>query len=96
MAAVLGSCTAPYADRVVLRPPRALRRCPHVEERSREGNQAEVFAYIQANHFLPDNVVDIFWGDYSITCVEEDGLCRVQREEIVGTSFIKLHVEAIS
>ena len=68
----------------------------NVEERSRDGNQAEVFAYIQANHFLPDNVVDIFWGDYSITCVEEDGLWRVQREEIVGTSFIKFHGEAIS
>jgi hypothetical protein len=41
-------------------------------------------------------MVDIFWGDYSITCVEEDGLWRVQREEIVGTSFIKVHGEAIS
>lgn len=68
----------------------------NVEERSRDGNQAEVSAYIQANHFLPDNVVDIFWGDYSITCVEEDGLWRVQREEIVGTSFIKFQGEAIS
>ena len=68
----------------------------NVEERSRDGNQAEVFAYIQANHFLPDNVVDIFWGNYSITCVEEGGLWRVQREEIVGTSFIKFHGEAIS
>jgi hypothetical protein len=68
----------------------------NVEERSRDGNQAEVFAYIQASHFLPDNAVDIFWGDYSITCVEQDGLWRVQREEIVGTSFIKFEGEAIS
>ena len=61
----------------------------NVEERSREGNHVEVFSYIQANHFLPDGVVDIFWGDYSITCVEENGLWRVEREEIVGTSFLK-------
>ena len=61
----------------------------NVEERNRQGNHADVFAYIQANHFLPNNVVDIFWGDYSITCVEEDGLWRVRREEIVGTSFVK-------
>ena len=68
----------------------------NVEERSRNGNTAEVFAYIQANHFLADNVVDIFWGDFSITCVEENGLWRVQREEIVGTSFVKFQGAAIS
>ena len=68
----------------------------NVEERSRDGNTAEVFAYIQANHFLPDNVVDIFWGDFSITCVEDNGLWRVQSEEIVGTSFLKFEGEAIS
>ena len=68
----------------------------NVEERSREGNTAEVFAYIQANHFLPDNVVDIFWGDFSITCVEDNGLWRVRSEEIVGTSFLKFQGEAIS
>jgi len=61
----------------------------NVEARRREGNQAEVFAYIQANHFLPDNAVDIFWGDYTIQCVEVDGGWRVSREEIVGTSFLK-------
>ena len=32
----------------------------NVELRSLDGNQAEVFAYIQANHFLPDDDVDIF------------------------------------
>jgi hypothetical protein len=68
----------------------------NVEERSRDGSTAEVFAYIQANHFLPDNVVDIFWGDYSITCVEVGGLWRVQHEEIVGTSFVKFQGGAIS
>ncbi len=61
----------------------------NVELRSRNGNQAEVFAYIQANHFLPDDVVDIFWGDFTIQAVEQDGLWRVHREEIVGTSFLK-------
>ncbi len=68
----------------------------NVEQRRRDGNQAEVFAYIQANHFLPDNVVDIFWGDYSITCVEDEGLWKVQREEIVGTSFLKFQAGPIS
>ncbi len=61
----------------------------NVELINREGSQAEVFAYIQANHFLPNNVVDIFWGDFLIQCVEKDGRWRVKREEIVGTSFLK-------
>ena len=56
----------------------------------------ELVAYIQANHFLPDNVVDIFWGDFSITCVEDNGLWRVRSDEIVGTSFLKFQGEAIS
>ncbi len=68
----------------------------NVEERSREGSRAEVFAYIQASHFLPDDVVDIFWGDYSIQCVEENGLWRVQREEIVGTSFLRFQGSPLS
>ncbi|MCH8129321.1 MAG: nuclear transport factor 2 family protein [Acidobacteria bacterium] len=68
----------------------------NVEERSRNGNQADVFAYIQANHFLPDSVVDIFWGDYTITCVEVDGLWQVQHEEIVGTSFVRFQGSAVS
>lgn len=57
--------------------------------RSQEGNQSEVYAYIQANHFLPDAVVDIFWGDLTIHAVGQDGRWRVSREEIVGTSFLK-------
>ena len=67
----------------------------NTEERSRDGNRAEVFAYVQANHFLPDNVVDVFWGDFSITCVEEGGLWKVQREVIVGTAFIRLQGGAV-
>jgi len=67
----------------------------NTEERSRDGNRAEVFAYVQANHFLPHNVVDIFWGDFSITCVEEGGLWKVQREVIVGTAFIRLQGAAV-
>ena len=61
----------------------------NVELRSQDGNEAEVFAYIQANHFLPDGVIHIFWGDYSIKCVEKVGRWRVQRAEITGTSFLK-------
>ena len=68
----------------------------NVEVRRLEGNQAQVFAYIQANHFLPDDVVDIFWGDYTIDCVEVDGVWRVKHEEIVGTSFLKFQGSAIS
>ena len=68
----------------------------NVELRSREGNRANVFAYIQANHFLPGDVVDIFWGDYAIECVEQDGRWRIRREEIVGTSFLKFQGGPIS
>ena len=39
--------------------------------------------------------MDIFWGDESSTCVEQDGLWQVVREEIVGTSFIKFEGKAI-
>ena len=68
----------------------------NVEVRSREGNQAEVFAYIQANHFLPNDIVDVFWGDFTIQAVEHNGRWRVAREEIVGTSFLKLKASPIS
>lgn len=49
---------------------------------------ATVSAYIQANHFLPDNSVDVFWGDYTIEIVKERGRWKVQKETIVGTSFL--------
>ena len=62
----------------------------NVEVRSREGSQAEVFAYIQANHFLDDESVDIFWGDYSIDAVKERGRWKVSHEVIVGTSFLNI------
>ena len=68
----------------------------NVELRNREGDKAEVFAYIQANHFLPGDVVDIFWGDFTIQAVERDGLWQVKREEIVGTSFLKFQGSPIS
>ena len=60
----------------------------NVDVVSRDGRNAEVFAYIQANHFLPDNSVDIFWGDYTIQAVRQQGRWRVQSEEILGTSFL--------
>ncbi len=63
----------------------------NIELRGGDGNEVDVFAYIQANHFLPDDVVDIFWGDFTIRAVEIDGRWFVSREEIVGTSFVKFH-----
>ena len=45
-------------------------------------------AYVQANHFLPDNSVDIFWGDYVIDVVKEQGHWKVSHEVITGTSFL--------
>ena len=60
----------------------------NVDVSNRHGSTAEVFAYIQANHFLADDSVDIFWGDYTIQAVRQDGRWRVQSEEIVGTSFL--------
>ncbi len=38
---------------------------------------------------------DIFWGDFSITCVEEGGLWKVQREVIVGTAFLRFQGGAV-
>ena len=61
----------------------------NVEVRNRHRNHAEVFAYIQANHFPADDSVDIFWGDYTIDAVKQRGRWLVQSEEIVGTSFMK-------
>ena len=54
----------------------------------RSGSTATVTAYIQANHFLPNNSVDIFWGDYVITAVKEQGQWKVSHEVITGTSFL--------
>ncbi len=55
---------------------------------TRHGNQAEVFAYIQANHFLPDDSVDIAWNDYSFTAEREKGRWVVKDEVIIGTAFL--------
>ncbi len=52
------------------------------------GDQAEVVAYIQAQHFLPDNSVDIAWNDYSYTAVLEDDVWKMDTETIVGTAFL--------
>lgn len=60
----------------------------NVDVRPGRINDAEVFAYIQANHFPGDNTVDIFWGDYTVQAVKQNGRWRVQSEEIVGTSFL--------
>lgn len=54
----------------------------------RSGSTATVSAYIQANHFLDDESVDIFWGDYTIDAVKERGRWKVSHEVIVGTSFL--------
>ena len=60
----------------------------NVDVRNRHGKNAEVFAYIQANHFPEGNSVDIFWGDYTVQAVKQRGRWRVQSELIVGTSFL--------
>ena len=60
----------------------------NVDVRNRHRRNAEVFAYIQANHFPEGNSVDIFWGDYTVQAVKQRGRWRVQSELIVGTSFL--------
>jgi len=55
---------------------------------SQSGATAEVNAYIQANHFLPDNSVDIAWNDYSFTAVRDGNRWVVKDEVIVGTAFL--------
>lgn len=52
------------------------------------GDAADVFAYIQANHFLPDNSVDIAWNDYSFNAVRSGDRWLIQDEVIVGTAFL--------
>ncbi len=54
----------------------------------RLGALAVVSSVIQANHFKPDNSVDIFWGDYTATAVRERRVWKIQREVITGTSFL--------
>ncbi|MGH1487804.1 MAG: nuclear transport factor 2 family protein [Acidimicrobiales bacterium] len=53
-----------------------------------KGRKAEVFAYIQANHFLPDNSVDIAWNDYSFKAERDRRGWKVKSEVIVGTAFL--------
>lgn len=50
--------------------------------------RAEVVGDIQANHFLPDNSVDIAWNDYHIEAVRTGGQWQVVSETIVGTAFL--------
>ena len=60
------------------------------------GSEATVSAYVQANHFLDDNSVDIFWGDYTIDAVKQQGRWKVSHEVIVGTSFLNFQGAPIS
>ena len=60
------------------------------------GSEATVSAYVQANHFLDDNSVDIFWGDYVIDAVKQQGRWKVGHEVIVGTSFLNFQGTPIS
>lgn len=53
-----------------------------------KGRKADVFAYIQANHFLPDNSVDIAWNDYSFHAERDRLGWKVKSEVIVGTAFL--------
>ncbi|MEM7271454.1 MAG: nuclear transport factor 2 family protein [Actinomycetota bacterium] len=53
-----------------------------------DGDRADVVAYIQAQHFLPDNSVDIAWNDYAYTAVLEDGRWKMATETIIGTAFL--------
>jgi hypothetical protein len=53
-----------------------------------KGRKADVFAYIQANHFLPDNSVDIAWNDYSFHAERNRLGWKVKSEVIVGTAFL--------
>lgn len=62
---------------------------------TRKGKEAEVFAYIQANHFLPDSSIDIAWNDYSYTAVREKGRWVVKDELIVGTAFLNFQGQPV-
>lgn len=52
------------------------------------GDEAQMFAYIQANHFKADNSVDIAWNDYSFEAIRQDGRWVVVNEVITGTAFL--------
>ena len=62
---------------------------------TRNGDTADVFAYIQANHFLPDNSVDIAWNDYSFSTVRDGDNWLVKDEVIVGTAFLNFDAEPV-
>jgi len=62
---------------------------------SQDGDTAEVTAYIQANHFLPDNSVDIAWNDYSFNAVLEGDRWVVKDELIVGTAFLNFEASPV-
>ncbi len=57
-------------------------------EVDRHKKTATASSYIQANHFLPDNSVDIAWNDYFFDAVREGGTWKMSKETIVGTSFL--------
>ncbi|MEM7338295.1 MAG: nuclear transport factor 2 family protein [Actinomycetota bacterium] len=61
----------------------------------RSGDSAEVTAYIQAQHFLPDNSVDIAWNDYAYTAVLDNGEWKMATETIVGTAFLNFQGEIV-
>ena len=60
-----------------------------------DGDRADVVAYIQAQHFLPDNSVDIAWNDYEYTAVLEDGQWRMATETIIGTAFLNFQGQVV-
>ncbi len=62
---------------------------------TRRGRHAEVFAYIQANHFLPDNSVDIAWNDYSFKAARERNRWVIKEELIVGTAFLNFQGQPV-
>lgn len=55
---------------------------------TQNGDTAEIFAYIQANHFLADNSVDISWNDYSFDARRDGDRWVVTDELITGTAFL--------
>ena len=64
-------------------------------EVDQNGDRADVIAYIQAQHFLPDNSVDIAWNDYAYTAVLEDGRWKMDSETIIGTAFLNFQGQGV-